>query len=152
MKEFTSDKFLGHKIGRISRNIDRYFDRQRCTNDECIPRSQGLTIGYIMDNPHEDIFQRDIEARLHLTGATVTNLLKSLEKNGYIVRTPMENDARLKKISVTQKGMDHEKRVRHDILTVESVMKGGLTKSEIEQLLGYMDRVIENLENFNREK
>ena len=27
--EFTPDKYLGHKIGRISRSIDRYFDRKR---------------------------------------------------------------------------------------------------------------------------
>ena len=36
----------------------------------------------------------------------MTNMLKSLEKNGYIVRTPMENDARLKRIELTQKALD----------------------------------------------
>ena len=29
MKEFTPDKYLGHKINRISRSIDRYFDRKQ---------------------------------------------------------------------------------------------------------------------------
>ena len=100
MKEFTPDKYLGHKINRISRSIDRYFDRKRCSKTECIPRSQGMMIGYIMDNQDQNIFQKDIEAEFHLSGATVTNMLKSLEKNGYIVRTPMENDARLKKIEL----------------------------------------------------
>ena len=32
-----------------------------------------------------------------------------MKKNGYIVRTPMENDARLKRIELTQKALDHEK-------------------------------------------
>lgn len=56
MKEFTPDKYLGHKINRISRSIDRYFDRKRCSKTECIPRSQGMMIGYIMDNQGQNIF------------------------------------------------------------------------------------------------
>ena len=49
------------------------------------------------------IIQEDIEAHFDLKGATVTNMLKSLEKNGFIIRTPMENDARLKRITLTEK-------------------------------------------------
>ena len=29
MKEFTPDKYLGHKINRISRNIDKYFEQKK---------------------------------------------------------------------------------------------------------------------------
>lgn len=47
MKEFTPDKYLGHKINRISRSIDRYFDRKRCSKTECIPRSQGMMLGFL---------------------------------------------------------------------------------------------------------
>ena len=113
MKEFTPDKYLGHKINRISRSIDKYFDRKRCSKTECIPRSQGMMIGYIMDNQDQNIFQKDIEAKFHLSGATVTNMLKSLEKNGYIVRTPMENDARLKRPRKQGKGKYNGNRGSH---------------------------------------
>lgn len=152
MKEFAPDRFLGHKIGRISRNIDRYFDRQRWGEDECIPRGQGMIIGYIMDHPDEDIFQKDIEVKFDLSGATVTNLLKNLEKNGFIIRTPMENDGRLKKIELTQKALEHEKRVRSNIRTIESAMKKGFSDEEFDRLLDYMNRVIDNMEELNREK
>lgn len=152
MKEFAPDRFLGHKIGRISRNIDRYFDRQRWGDDECIPRGQGMIIGYIMDHPDEDIFQKDIEVKFDLSGATVTNLLKNLEKNGFIIRTPMENDGRLKKIELTQKALEHEKRVRSNIRTIESAMKKGFSDEEFYRLLDYMNRVIDNMEELNREK
>lgn len=152
MKEFNPDRFLGHKIGRISRNIDRYFDKKRCANDTCIPRSQGMIIGYIMDNPGVDIFQKDIEMNFDLSGATVTNMLKSLEKNGFIIRTPMKNDARLKKIELTQKALEHEKRVRGNIRTIESAMRKGFSDEEFDRLLAYMNRVIENMEELNREK
>lgn len=152
MKEFTPDRYLGHKIGRISRNIDRYFDKKRCANDACIPRSQGMIIGYIMDNPGVDIFQKDIEMNFDLSGATVTNLLKNLEKNGFIIRTPMESDGRLKKIELTQKALEHEMRVRDNIRTIEGAMKKGFDDEEFDRLLSYMNRVIENMEELNREK
>ena len=123
MKEFTPDKYLGHKINRISRSIDRYFDRKRCSKTECIPRSQGMMIGY---------------------------MLKSLEKNGYIVRTPMENDARLKRIELTQKALDHENRVRENIMVIEEAMHEGFSKEEFNMMLGFLDRVIDNMEKLNK--
>ena len=67
MKEFTPDKYLGHKINRISRSIDRYFDRKRCSKTEMYTAKPGMMIGYIMDNQGQNIFQKDIEAKFHLS-------------------------------------------------------------------------------------
>ena len=107
-------------------------------------------IGYIMDNQGQNIFQKDIEAMFFLSGATVTNMLKSLEKNGYIVRTPMENDARLKRIELTQKALDHEIRVRENIMVIEEAMHEGFSKEEFNMMLGFLDRVIDNMEKLNK--
>ena len=150
MKQFTPDKYLGHKLGRIHRNIDRYFDRHKDGAGPCLPRTQGMIIGFLMDNVERDIFQKDIEAHFDLKGATVTNMLKSLEKNGYIVRTPMENDARLKRIELTQKALDHENRVRENIMGIEEAMHEGFSKEEFNMMLGFLDRVIDNMEKLNK--
>lgn len=64
MKEFTPDKYLGHKINRISRSIDRYFDRKRCSKTECIPRSQGMMIGYIMDNQGQKYISKGYRSKV----------------------------------------------------------------------------------------
>ena len=58
MKQFTPDKYLGHKLGRIHRNIDRYFDRHKEGAGPCLPRTQGMIIGFLMDNVERDIFQK----------------------------------------------------------------------------------------------
>ena len=106
-------------------------------------------IGYIMDNPDRNIFQKDIEAEFHLSGATVTNMLKSLEKKGYIVRTPMENDARLKRSELTQTALDHANRGRENIRVIEEAMHKGFSKEEFDMMLGFLDRVIDNMEKLN---
>ena len=73
-----------------------------------------------------------------------------LEKNGYIVRTPMENDARLKRIELTQKALDHENRVRENIMGIEEAMHEGFSKEEFNMMLGFLDRVIDNMEKLNK--
>ena len=108
-----------------------------------------MIIGFLMDNVERDIFQKDIEAHFDLKGATVTNMLKSLEKNGFIIRTPMENDARLKRITLTEKAYEREEKIRDNIRTIEGAMKKGFTDEEYRQLFSYIDRVIENMEELN---
>lgn len=152
MKDFTPEEFIGHKVGRIGRNIDKYFDKKRCAHDSCMSRGQGMIMGYIMDTPDSDIFQRDIEAKFHLSGATVTTMLKNLEKNGFIIRTPMENDARLKKIELTSKAIEHEKCTRKNIYKVEKIMREEFSAEEYDRLISYMDRIIESLERLNTDK
>ena len=128
MKQFTPDKYLGHKLGRIHRNIDRYFDRHKDGAGPCLPRTQGMIIGFLMDNVERDIFQKDIEAHFDLKGATVTNMLKSLEKNGFIIRTPMENDARLKRITLTEKAYEREE-IHPAAIGLEAVLRQPLVIS-----------------------
>ena len=61
-------------------------------------------------------------------------MLKSLEKNGFIIRTPMENDARLKRITLTEKAYEREEKIRDNIRTIEGAMKKGFTDEEYRQL------------------
>ena len=108
-----------------------------------------MIIGFLMDNVERDIFQKDIEAHFDLKGATVTNMLKSLEKNGFIIRTPMENDARLKRITLTEKAYERDEKIRDNIRTIEGAMKKGFTDEEYRQLFSYIDRVVANMEELN---
>ena len=57
----------------------------------------GWILGYLCRNEHKDIFQKDIEAEFKICRSTVTNILKLMEKKGYIKRESVPYDARLKK-------------------------------------------------------
>ena len=93
---------------------------------------------------------REICEAVHLKStSSVHSHLETLEKNGYIVRTPMENDARLKRIELTQKALDHENRVRENIRVIEDAMHKGFSKEEFDMMLGFLDRVIDNMEELN---
>lgn len=64
----------------------------------------GWIIGYLSHNNEKDVYQKDIESEFAISRSTVTNILKLMEKKGYIKRESVESDARLKKITLTDKG------------------------------------------------
>ena len=68
-----------------------------------------------------------------------------MEKNGLLVRTPDEKDARLKKIKLTQKALDiHERHNRH-IESFENAIREGISDEEMEEFFRIMDKLSDNV-------
>src|SRR5690606_32706222 len=86
----------------LKRNLDAGRDD---TGKESLTGMQGWVLGYLKGNTERDIFQRDLEKEFNIRRATVSGVLQLMERNGLIVREPVEHDARLKKISLTEKGI-----------------------------------------------
>ena len=148
---FKKEKMLGHKLRLIHNAIDKYFDK--CIADETnpIPRGQGMMLKYLMDHRDSDVFQKDLEKFFDISGATASNMLKSLEKNGFIKRQALESDARLKKIIITETGLLHESNIRSNIILLETTMEKGLSKEEISIYRDICDRIIQNLGQLNED-
>ena len=53
-----------------------------------------------------ELNQRELAERTHVTPATMSGTLKRMEKNGFIVRTPDENDARISRVRLTEEGKE----------------------------------------------
>ena len=83
----------------IRRRLDGYFQE---IGLEELAGIQGPVIGYIYRfGSRQDVFQKDIEREFNIRRSTATVLLQNLELNGYIIRQPIEQEARLKKILLT---------------------------------------------------
>ena len=55
-------------------------------------------------NRSGELNQRELAERTHVTPATMSGTLKRMEKNGFIIRTPDENDARISRVRLTEEG------------------------------------------------
>lgn len=142
-KEYTHD--LGHKVRIIQNCIDKYF-RTSWEMDGAEPtRMQCATMHYLQAHQGEDVFQKDLEAQFSVSGATVTNILKIMEKEGLIRRVPMKNDARLKRLEMTEKGLALEKASKSQIIRLENGMKKDFTEEELARFVEYLDRLTENV-------
>ena len=67
---------------------------------------QALTIGFIkkFNENNKTVNQKDIAEAYGIKGPSVTSLIKTMEKNGFITRVKNKNDARSYDVFLTEKG------------------------------------------------
>ena len=73
-------------------------------NEKQLTGTHGYFLGYLITHDGSPVFQRDIEAAFGIRRSSASNVLGLMEKNGLIERCAVDEDARLKRIVVTDKG------------------------------------------------
>lgn len=127
----------------IRRKIDSMFAEEGM-EDLC--GMQGPLIGYIFDKSKtQDVFQRDIEKEFTTRRSTATVMLQNLEQKGYVVRVPVERDARLKKIVLTEKAVEQNNLIRSRIVAFNERLEEGITPQEKKEFFDILDKITENL-------
>lgn len=100
----------------------------------------GYLLRYLYENQERDVFQRDIEKAFSISRSSVTVTLQLMEKNGLIRRESVAQDARLKRIVLTQKARDLHRQIEADILAFESNLARGISEEEQEVFLREIGR------------
>lgn len=141
------EKHVGFEIRTLSnlikRKVDNFVSKKYIEN---ITGIHGWVIGYIYKNMDRDIFQKDIEEEFSVRRSTATTILQLMEKNELILRQPVSYDARLKKLVLTEKAIQHHLKFREDINTLEKVLVKGIPEEELEAFFNTMEKIKANLE------
>jgi DNA-binding MarR family transcriptional regulator len=90
--------------------------------------------------------QKNIANFLHVTPATITVSLKSMERLGYITRNNDTGDMRKKQILITEKGREAVKKIDDVFQTIDLGMYKGFSPEERAQISHFYTKMIENLE------
>ena len=80
------------------------------------------------------VTQRQLAEAIHVSPATMSASLKSLERAGYVTKQGDEKDARCKMVAITQKGLDAVQRVRDALKSVDDRLFAGFTGQEVERI------------------
>lgn len=136
---------IGSKIRIIHNYIGKYFHTSWEKAGIEPTRMQCATLHYLRCHPMEDVFQKDLEAAFSISGATATNILKVMEKDGLITRVPMKKDARLKKLEMTEKGRQYDEAARRNVICLEEGVEKGFTEEELAVFREYLDRLTQNI-------
>ncbi len=136
---------IGNKVRIVHNNIDKYFHSSWKKAGIEPTRMQCATLHYLKHHAQQDVFQKDLEAAFNISGATATNILKIMEKDGLIVRVPMEKDARLKKLQMTEKGMQYNEVALANVHRLEEGMIKGFSEEELTIFRDYLDRLTQNI-------
>lgn len=144
------EKNIGFNVRRLANYIRRDIEKSSAAGKIVLPKGvNGWAIHYFYDNRDKQIFQRDFESRFSIRRSTASNILKTMEQNGFIQRVSVENDARLKQIILTEKAIKIHEEIMKDIERREALLRKGFTEAEIEQFVDMIDRLIINLEDKN---
>lgn len=139
---------LGYEIKTLDnlflRNLMTY-EIARNHMDE-VTVMHGWILGFLYDNEERDIFQRDIETEFSIARSTVTCIVKLMEKKGYIKRESVEQDARLKKLVLTETGRKiHELHI-NDVDVLEERCQRNISEEEIKTFWDVAEKLKHNLE------
>nr|DAP11048.1 MAG TPA: hypothetical protein [Caudoviricetes sp.] len=141
---------IGLELRSLNNMIRRYFEFSSHKNEiETITGNNGWIIGYLADNADKDIYQKDLEDHFTITRSTTSKVLSLMEQKGLIQRQAVAQDARLKKIVLTEKAWKIKEIMREDAVRMERILTNGFTKEELETLYSYLQRMRANVSNIN---
>jgi len=138
---------LGPQLHCVSHMLRRALDAAICARvDPGLSGMRGFVLGYIVrcNAAGQPVYQRDIETRLHIRRSSVTALLQGMEQAGYITRANTAADARLKSLTVTDKGLACNDAIQDCILDFERALRRGIAPDEMAVLDRALQQLLEN--------
>lgn len=148
--EQANEQDIGFALGRTARRLYRLFDGSL--------RSLGLgfaqinLLGYLAEKyiRGESCSQKQICRECCSTRpSSVTSLLQTLEREGYIVREAGK-DARVKQVRLTERGAGIAEQCQNFRLRVEEALSLGLSEEERKTVISCLSRMADNLDALSR--
>lgn len=145
MKE--DKRYIGFEVKTLSHLIKRHMDQIQADNGGTSTTGvQGWLLYYLYEHRNEVIFQKDIEEEFSIRRSTATGILQLMEKKGLILRQPVEQDARMKRLVLTDDAAVLHQKIVKEVEQMEAQLCAGLTQIQLEQFFAVLDQVKNNLE------
>lgn len=138
----NEDTIYTNLIAMISRNLMFKADRQ--IKKLGLNSQQGRVIQYIYEHQDDGLIQKDLADVFGRTTASITSMLKGLEKNGYIRREIPSNNERQKNIYVEPKGIELIETFNKIFMEIEEEITSSLTYDEKNMFLDMLIKVNNN--------
>ena len=148
---FMEKKSILYQINLLNKLLVRNFlidDKNNIISG--ITPTQMQIIEYILEKSDKDIYQKDLEDVLNLRRATVSGVLKTMEKNELIKRIEYGDDARTKKIVLNDKTYQLFLNGKKKIKSIEKVLLNNITKEDLSVVYRVLNSMNENIINMNK--
>ena len=133
-----------HKILYQIRYLEKLILREIFDDNQLPHPTQMQIIGYIINNKGET-YQKDLEQVLNLRRATVSGVLKTMEKNNLIKRVSDSNDGRIKKIVLNNETNNIFIQNKKRMEKLEKVITKDIEKKDLETFSKVLNKMRENV-------
>ena len=129
----------------VSKNVRYFFDM--AVSENGLTSIQSRILGHIRHGEEEnrDVFQKEIEEIFRIKKSSVTSVLQTLEKKGLIVRESVPEDARVKKLVLTQEARKLQQCTYQALGKMEQEICSLFAPEEFIQFLEYMNRIAQKV-------
>ena len=136
---------IGVEIKKLNNTVYRaitYYAKMAGMDE--VTLMHGWIIQYLYENREKEVFQKDIEQQFSICRSTVTNIIQLMEKKGYIARESVGHDARLKKVVLTEKGVETHDKMECLAWHLDQQLVEGISEEEMEVFFSVMNRIETN--------
>lgn len=145
--------FCELRVGKIFRDISRRFHRLGDENlaSHSVTFAQLKVLSYISRNSKNGpVYQKDLEEAFDIRRSSVSGILRTMENSGILLRESSSADARIKLVSLTDKGKKLDEELISFINNLESDLLCDFAEDEKEILAGFLFRILRNLDEIER--
>ena len=115
---------------------------------------RGMLLGEIIcaNNENRDVYQRDVEQWFHIRRSSVTAILQGMEQDGFITRSAVAKDARLKRLVATEKGRACHKQIEASIARFEDDLQSGIDPQQVAAARAVLEQTLRNAQHILQEE
>ena len=118
-----------------------HYIRNAIGDDESLTRMHHWIIAYLYNRQDTDTYQRDIESYFRISRSTTSSMLSLMEKKGLLTRASVDLDARLKKITLTEKAKEMHARLENTFIQLDRFVEESITPEEKREFLRIIDKI-----------
>ena len=150
------EKIRNMHTGRLVRMLNHQLKRNQkpeeaVEDDELTPMQRHILNYILLETLHRDIYQKNLEEEFQVRKSTVSGILKLIEKNGFIYRDSVIEDARLIRILPTKKAEALRPSILEHIHETEIRMTEGVSEQDLFLCKKVLYQMCQNLAEKNRE-
>ncbi len=132
---------VSHRAKNTAKDMYQEFDMNRS--------SAGVL--FMLHN-RKTMSQKELAKRLNVTAPSITSMIQKMEKSGYITRRTDEQDQRVMRLSLTEKGESLVQSVIDVSDRMEQILSEGMSLEERLLFRRLMLQINENLDNYERKE
>ena len=136
-----------YKIKNLNHDIIRYICETGVDKRKLPTPAQMQILHYIISRQKEKVYQKDIGIALNLRRATLSEILKTMEKNDLIFRIQDKIDTRKKEIILSDTAKENFQIVKNTLNKAEKTITKDISKEELENFFKVISKMQKNLKN-----
>lgn len=126
--------------------VKKLFTLGKKENEKFHPRLlQVEIITYLIENKDKTIYQKDIEEKLKISKAAVSDVLNSMECRGIITKEADVCDARRKRIIISKKAIETHNVMMKRLDSLNDSILDGISEDELNIFYKVIEKLKENM-------